>query len=334
MRNHCKAAKKIAVRIFLFAALFYVGELLIFELTGAGVSSFARKILNQMYMENSIEAGFFGGSQILHGVDCDVAERELGEKTANLTSSQQPLAATDAVLRETAIHHPELKTAYVSLDYSLVMAEEVNLESIYIVSDALKPSWNKLRYLLHATPQEYYLNSFLPLKKGEEYSLSMERIRDNLNVLMDTSYQTRQYAGGFIPVEKMSQKDYLSAKEQYVGRPERLPEENGQVQIPSQSEWAIRDMIAFCQQRDIHLVFFATPVPEFLTDYVINYEEYVDAVKDVLKDSGVIYLDYNCASFDRNCADYFHDEWHLSGKGAAEFTGLLCRDLIAEAEQK
>lgn len=334
MRNHCKAAKKIAVRIFLFAALFYVGELLIFELTGAGVSSFARRILNQMYMDNSIEAGFFGGSQILHGVDCDVAERELGKKTANLTSSQQPLTATDAVLRETAAHHPEMKTAYVSLDYSLVMAEEVNLESIYIVSDAMKPSWNKIRYLLHATPQEYYMNSFLPLKKGEDYSLSMERIRDNLHVLMDPSYQTSQYAAGFIPVEEMSQEDYARVKEQYAGRSEKLAENNGRVQLPSGSEWAIRDMIAFCQQRDIHLVFFATPVPEFLTDYVMNYEEYVDAVKRILNDSGVTYLDYNCSSLDRDCADYFHDEWHLSGTGAAEFTGLLCRDLRMEAEQK
>lgn len=67
----------------------------------------------------------------------------------------------------------------------------------------------------------------------------------------------------------------------------------------------------------------------FLTDYVVNYEEYTDAVKDILKDSGVItYLDYNDSSFDRNRADYFYDDCHLSGAGAAEFTSLLCPDLM------
>lgn len=189
-----------------------------------------------------------GGSQILYGIDCDEAGRKFGQTVTNLTSSQQPLPATDAVLRETSAHHPEMKTAYVSLDYSLVMIEEVNLESIYIVSDALKPSWNKIRYLLHATPQEYYLNSFLSLKKGEGYSLSMERIRDNLEVLMDPLYRTSQYTEGFVSREGMSQEAYETFQSKYANQSRRLPERNGRVILPSHSEWAIWDMNAYCRK--------------------------------------------------------------------------------------
>ena len=51
-------------------------------------------------------------------------------------------------------------------------------------------------------------------------------------------------------------------------------------------------------------------------------------ITTILKDSGVTYLDYNDSSFDRNRADYFYDDCHLSGAGAAEFTSLLCPDLM------
>lgn len=335
MQEHGKKGRKrTAAGVILFAALFYIGELLFFCLTSAEVSSWGRRILNQMYSQNPIEAGFFGGSQVLYGVDCGVAESRLGKKVSNLTSSQQPLTGTDAVLRETIDHHPEMKTAYISLDYSLVMVEEVNLESIYIVSDAMKPSWNKARYLLHTTPQEYYLNSFLPLRKGESYSVSSERIRDNLKVLSNPFYRTTQYAGGFAPNDGMSQETYDALQKQYAGQQSALPEENGSVVIPSRSEWAIRDMIAFCQKKDVQIVFFATPVPEFVTDSVTNYEKYVDAVNDILQDSGVTYLDYNCSSFDRSRADYYNDDFHLSGSGAAEFTSQLCEDLMKKSADR
>lgn len=51
---------------------------------------------------------------------------------------------------------------------------------------------------------------------------------------------------------------------------------------------------------------------EVLAKYAINYEEYVDVVKDILKDSGAIYLDYNGSPFVRNCSDYFYSDCHLS----------------------
>ena len=59
MYNHIKAARRIAGRVFLFAALFYTGEFLLFNLMSARISSTGRKVLNQMYMSNPIEIFFF-----------------------------------------------------------------------------------------------------------------------------------------------------------------------------------------------------------------------------------------------------------------------------------
>ena len=331
---------RICGKIILFAVIFYAAEFVVFCLTGTEISSWSRRILNQMYTDSPIEIGVIGGSQVLYGISPSVMQERLGKASANLTSSQQPLSATDAVLRETAAHHPEMKEVYVSLDYSLVMADEVNLESIYMMADAMPASWNKVRFLLHATPQEYYLNSFLPLRKGESYSFSRQQIVQNLAVLKEPDYRFQASAGGYAPHDGMTQAAYDALAEEYQSKKESLPEENGKVVLPDRSVWAIRDMISFCKKRDIHLTFLATPVPEFVTESVTNYDGYVQAVRDLLDESDVEYLDFNqdrkCEAkqnydetrqgclFDRKNPSLFNDDFHLSGTGAEIFTESLC----------
>ena len=205
---------RICGKIILFAVIFYAAEFVVFCLTGTEISSWSRKILNQMYTDSPIEIGVIGGSQVLYGISPSVMQERLGKASANLTSSQQPLTATDAILRETAAHHPEMREAYVSLDYSLVMADEVNLESIYMVADAMPASRNKVRFLLYATPQEYYLNSFLPLRKGESYSLSRQQVVQNLEVLKDPDYRFQASAGGYAPHDGMTQTAYDALAEE------------------------------------------------------------------------------------------------------------------------
>lgn len=324
-----KNSLRIGVTVILFAAVFYLAEWFVFALTATEISSWSRKILNQMYREEKIEIGVIGGSQVLYGVSPSVIEERTGKSAANLTSSQQPLTAANAILQETAKHHPEMKDVYVSLDYSLVMAEEVNLESIYMVADAMPLSCNKLRYLLHATPQEYYLNSLLPLRKGESYSFSMDQIRKNLDVLCKWNYREKVSAGGFAPHDGMDLDTWNGLQEEYTVKSEHLTEETGRVSLPERSEWAIRDMVCFCKKQGIRIVFFATPVPEFVTDSVNNYEKYADAVCRLLKEvGGEEYLDFNLISFDRKNAEYYNDDFHLSGMGAEIFTVELC-DAIA-----
>ena len=319
---------RIGLKIFLFAALFYIAEFAVFCLFGTEISSWSRKILNQMYMDSPIEIGVIGGSQVLYGVSPSIIEEKTGKKAANLTSSQQPLTAADAILRETVKYHPEMKEVYVSLDYSLVMADEVNLESIYMVADAMPLSANKLRYLLHATPQDYYLNSLLPLRKGESYRFSLDQIRQNVSVLCDRNYRREVSAGGYAPHDGMDADAWNAVASEYADKREHLPEKNERVILPERSEWAILDMVRFCRDQGIQLVFFATPVPEFVTDSVENYAEYRQTICDLLEESDTEYWDFNQnAPFDRQNPDYFNDDFHLSGAGAERFTEELCEKI-------
>ncbi len=325
--------KKTGSKILGFVVLFYLLEWIISALLTAESSTWGRRILNQMYRTEPVTTCFVGGSQVLQGIDTAVVQEYLGVDSISLTSSQQPVTATLALVRETKREHAELSKVYVALDYSLVMAEDVNLESIYIVSDAMKPSLNKLRFLLQATPEEYYLNSFLPLRKGENYSLSWERISSNLKLYSSKEYWERPTTPGFASNDGMNGEEYQRLEMELSVAPATLPEENGEVVIPERSAEAIRGIISFCDENGMELVFIATPMPECLTDSIANYAAYVRTIKALIgsENASCQYYDFNVGdlstAIDRNDPSLFMDEYHLSGEGAAVFTKVLCERL-------
>lgn len=326
--------KRTHIKILSFVALFYLFEYILAALLTAEPSTWGRRILNQMYREKPVTECFIGGSQVLQGIDTAIVQEHLGDNVISLTSSQQPLTATEALLRETKGEHAELSKAYIALDYSLMMAEDVNLESIYIVADAMKPSLNKIRFLLRATPQEYYLNSFLPLRKGENYSLSRERICGNLKLYFSKEYWKRATTIGFASNDGMNREEYQNLEEKLAAASTFLADEAGGVVIPERSAEAIRGIISFCEENDMELVFLAMPMPECLTDSVADYSEYADAIETLIRSesSSCLYYDFNVGNLATviNRADpaNFMDEFHLSGDGAAAFTRVLCEQLL------
>lgn len=327
------------LKLLIFLAFFYFAECGLAILLCKEPSSWGRKILNQIYQENEIDICFVGGSQVLQGIDPEIASVQLGGTAVNITSSQQPPTATATLVRELVREHPEVSRIYVSLDYSLLMTTDINLESIYIVSDALKLSWNKIWYLLRATPQEYYVNSFLPLRRGESYATSLHDMKNNLEALRRENRQGRECVGGFADNVGMNEEAFevlaseVSAGDKIVSK----ADEDGQVVLPERTVRALEDIVKVCNTNDIQLIFFATPLPQFMTDAITDYDQYVQEVERILSDAGISYYDFNTEmseavmseihKFDRNKAENFTDEYHLSGTGAKRFTELLLESL-------
>ncbi len=202
----------------------------------------------------------------------------------------------------------------------------------------MKLSWNKVRYLLRATPQEYYVNSFLPIRKGEQYASTLSEIKENIRTLCSEDYRNRIAAGGFVEKDGMRSEEFLALKEEVLGDDSfhALADESGQVVLPERSRQAMEDILDACRANDAELVFFATPMPDFMTEAVPDYDRYAEMLERLLSQEGVAYYDYNTlvsdasaesvSRFDRSEAGNFEDEWHLSGEGAQRFTELLMEE--------
>lgn len=310
---------KVFIKIILFFALFIGGQAGIKYMLLDDTMTISRVMLHDLYTEKeNIDILFCGASHCQLGIDPKIMDEQLGMNTFNAGSSSQGLATSLALIKEADAYH-DLKQVYVDLDYSIVTRTLPNLESIYIISDYMKPSFRKAEYLLNATSKEYYVNSFMPLHKGRGYTKNPKKIMELVKKKQTDGYRDYteidgSYAGkGHIASRTVIEDGSLWSMES----PQTLD-----FSIPSEQQEYLRQIILFCKERDIELTFISIPVTDFHLSFVENYDEYIQTIKDFLKDYDVEYVDFNLCRPDISGIDrdsYFNDDNHLNTNGADQF---------------
>ena len=315
---------KIIIKIFFFLAFFILGQYIIRCAILNDRDAYGRMLLSNIYQnEKNIDVLVCGASHCQLGVNTTLMEEDFGSGIINAGTSAQGLETTLALIKEAAEYH-DLKTVFVDLDYSIVMRENPNLESIYMVSDYFKPSFRKMEYLLNATPFEFYLNSFLPLHIGREYTKDINVIRQNLKSRIDKSYEQvddtylfRKWDTDFEPSVSELEGVLWSTFEG----------ETISTKIPDIQQKNLRSIIKFCESKGIRLEFFCTPSSPLFMNRIENYDEYLSVLKEFLQPLGKECHDFNLCKETALLFDYnkhFKDDNHLSGEGATLFTEVLC----------
>lgn len=310
---------KVFLKIVLFFAVFVGGQAGIKYAILDDTMTISRVMLHDLYTEKeNIDILFCGASHCQLGFDTAVLDEAFGQNTFNAGSSSQGLETSLAMIREAAAYH-DLKQVYVDLDYAIVTRELPNLESIYIISDYMKPSVRKAEYLLNATTSEYYVNSFMPLHKGRGYTGNPAEIVRIIGKKMKSGYRNytdldSSYAGkGYIASRIVIPDGSLWTTE--------TPEAKD-FMIPDNQQQYLREMISFCKENNIQLTFVSVPVTDFNMALVENYDDYVQTIKDFLAEYDIAYVDFNLArpqvsGIDRD--SYFNDDNHLNQDGARVF---------------
>jgi len=96
--------------------------------------------------------------------------------------------------------------------------------------------------------------------------------------------------------------------------------------IPDRQQEYLKEIITFCKKNGIQLTFVSTPVTDFNLAFVENYDDYVNTVKDFLKDYEVEYYDFNLCNpelLKLSQSNYFNDDNHLNQEGAKYFCGVF-----------
>ena len=90
-------------------------------------------------------------------------------------------------------------------------------------------------------------------------------------------------------------------------------------------EQELRDIIRYCQEREIAPVLITTPFSKYYRDLVSDefLSEFSDKVNTIASDMGVSYYDYSYDDRFRGNLDYFSDSDHLNEEGAAYFVRIL-----------
>lgn len=319
---------KNALAVICFVALFLAcGSFLRYILVDDS-GSYTRVMMHEMYeQEENIDILFVGSSHCYRSLDPRITDEMFGANTFNVGSSAQELDGSLALIRETAKTN-DLEQIYLEVYYDIAQMpafeDREALVSTYIISDYMRPSLNKLGYLLKASSMEHYSNSFIPARRNWD-KLFMKDYVANV-IKSKTAEWYKDYTYPFGEAERYEGKGYVAVDlvgDIYYGYEHFEPIDT--VAISEDYVDTLNEIIAFCEKEDIELTLFATPMPEFRLADVGNYDDYIQFMNGLLEGTDVKYYDFNLCkdeylSFDES---YYADTDHINAKGAEAFSRLF-----------
>ena len=338
---------KFIFSILLMAVLFFgIGRGLRYLLIN-DTESFTRVMLHQLYTaDRNIDIAVLGSSHAYKAFMPSVMDQYFGKYTFNAGASSQTLDGSYALLRELFDgNHPE--RIYLELYYGIAAQPEykdrTSMTNTYILSDYMKPSWNKVRFLLQAGPKEQYVNAFIPARREWRKLFDLQYMADLFLLKQSPEYKSFQLKHredlpdyyvdrGFVTSDRIRPNPYWNSD---VRKPIEKP-----VRITPENDWyrSLIDIIDYCRKQQTELVFVIVPIPADLSVGKGNYQEYHDLVASIAMENGIPFYDFNLCRkefFDTGNYRLFKDDDHLNAVGAEAFSVLfsrLCTGEISEEE--
>lgn len=290
-------------------------------------NAYTRLTFHEFYaQQENIDTLYVGSSHCFRAVNPQIMDEKTGKNNFNAGTSCQYLDGSYAIIQE-AVKNNKLERVYVEMYYGQIGYEpgnRGNTTATYIISDYMKFSVNKVKYLLQATDSESYVNSFLPLRR-------------EINKIFDYDYIVNTVQNK--STDQYKNYDYITKDNEFYhgkgfvysnyGVPENTYGDlNGFAQINTMSEYDkdnMQKIIDYCKKHDIEVVFFSTPMSDFRLVSLGNYDNYVQEIRAFCEKNDVEYWDFNLCRREYMETDesYFIDDNHLSGKGAEVFSLLL-----------
>lgn len=287
--------------------------------------SYTRLMMHEFYNQQNIDILFVGSSHCYGALDPSITDLYFDANTFNAGSSLQAQDASFALIRE-AVEHYQVKHVYLEMYYLMMnnddYREREQLTGTYIISDYMHPSLNKVRFLREASSPKYYVNSFLPARRNWENLLHPAEIQELLYKKQTAEYREFQPFGGY------REKGFVANQGEIPNG--LLLDTAGFDSIHSESasdDWlkTIREIIAYCEKKDVELTLFSAPMTMFQTVGAGNYDDYIALVQSMVAGTKADYVDFNLCRedyFDQT-PDLFSDAGHLNEAGAEAFSHLF-----------
>lgn len=307
--------------------------------------SYTRLMLHDMYTEESnIDVLFVGASLVYRSLVPEIADQYFGTSTFNMGSSSQGMDASLVLIKEAMKYH-DIKHIYLEVSYDIALLEDnqdrTQMTSTYIVSDYLRPSFGKVKYLLQASSSEHYINSFILARRNWEKLFDYEYMEDLWKKKNTENYRNYQWTyeedaleyyveRGFVANDsEMQEEDFRWNSKGY----DRIKVED------ISSDWIryLGKIIDFCHENRISLTLFSAPRPEITLAGKENYDEYCAFIQKIAGEAHIDYFDFNLCKdeyFDSTDRTFFIDAAHLNTKGARKFTEVFSGFFTGQIERE
>ncbi|MCI9398205.1 MAG: hypothetical protein HFJ07_00015 [Lachnospiraceae bacterium] len=297
-------------------------------------SSYTRITFHEMYEQDNIDILFVGSSHCYRTFIPEILDKKLGVNTFNVGTSAQQMDGSFMVIKEAAKYN-NIKHIYLEVYYNLAFnaKEDRNLMTqTYIISDYLRPSLDKMIYLLNASSKEHYINSFIPARRNWAKFFNADYVKNLIDKKLTRDYKKYEYTYVTGDTERYAGKGYVENKTAIEKW--NFFSESGWTKIDINnisSDWlqSLKDIIEFCNKKEIELTLVSAPMPCFNLVASENYDEYIAFIQNFISNSNVDYFDFNLCKeeFFPNDSTLFYDISHVNCYGAEKFSNLFA-DLV------
>lgn len=294
-------------------------------------ASYTRITFHEMYEQDNIDVLFVGSSHCYRAFVPRILDEELGMNTFNVGTSSQNLDGSYMVIQEAARYN-DIKHIYLELYYNVAFSpaykSRTEMTQTYIISDYLRPSVDKVQYLLKASTNDYYFNSFILARRNWTKFFDADYIKDLVIKKSSDDYKNYEYTYITGDTEWYAGKGYVANNVEIKDWNYFSNSGWNNINLNGISEdWfnTLSDIISFCDKKGISLTFVTVPISNFMLVGTENYDDYVAMIRGLIADTEVEYFDFNLCKeeFFPNVSTLFKDADHVNCYGAELFSHLF-----------
>lgn len=289
---------------------------------------------------------YIGSSHVFCDINPKLLDELNGQYNFNLASPSQRLNGSYYLLKEAdrnnSLSHVYLELYYLCSAKSTFDSNADPIDSKYntnwINTDYMEMSVNKLEYMLSIAVPEIYPDILFPFVRYRTNLDNWDLINQTIKDKREASYLTYQYQS----VDDNGNLDEVFQKQGYNYRTTSLLDENKifcqsmileENPMGNKSEENLRKIICYCQNQNIPITLFISPIYELALISTEHYDNYINQIRKIAAEYQIDFYDFNLAKEEYlpiQYGEYFHDINHLNSTGADMFTTFFSKIISEE----
>jgi hypothetical protein len=289
--------------------------------------------MRDLYAQERIDLAFLGSSTVYESCVLEAFDKALGVNAFNAATPAQTLRESYYQLKEICrLYKPERVLLGLSPKHLIDPAGRDSLSANYLF-DNMRWSIVKAEFLADAFDPDHYPSALFPIVRlRAELTAEDMKAAWNRPLLRDEDGPAQIMEGGRLRYEG---KGYVANLE--VIEEGTLPEApplgfSGPGSVaPGSLDWLTK-IIRFCDENDMELTFFQTPLLPGATEWAGDYAAYHDFIADYAESACVGFLDFNYLKPEHITYedDMFSDLEHVTEAFAPRFSGTFAKRLAED----
>ena len=334
-KKYKKYIGRVLGALFFLCLFFGIEKVMEYALVN-DTNEWSRAMFHDFYTrEENIDTLFLGSSHVYCGINPEIITEKTGQSAFNMATPAQPLNGSYYLLKE-ADKYNDISHVYLELYFGQSTGEEGHFKEAdqlprnWRNTNYMKPSLNKLSYMLTMSEPSLAYMTFLPARRYWTDSFEPEKIKETIR-----QKRTAAYADYYVEnvlngvVETYAADGFYYSEHKAEGGVLYdiiMPEPFTENPMTEEAESYLRKIIEYCEKEKIELTLYSAPVTDYQATLYGEYDRYAEQVEGIAAEYGLAYYDFNlCREEYLDLTDdaLFRDKGHLNVWGAEIFSEFL-----------